>query len=226
MKSVLEFLTELSVNNNKPWFDAHKGEYLAAKSRFESYAGQILAGIGEFDTSVRNLSLKDCMYRIYRDLRFTTDKRPYKSYMSLFVVKGGKKSGNAGYYMHIQPSGESFLWAGLHEPQPAIVRSVREEISLDGHLFDEALAKAEGFSIDRTDTLKRVPYEYPSDSPYAEWLKLKSFGMEFTMGTSFITSADFVECVVKRLATTQSFVELLNRSVDYAREMEAEGPMY
>ncbi|MBP3331113.1 MAG: DUF2461 domain-containing protein [Tidjanibacter sp.] len=219
MRKVLDFLTQLSKNNNKAWFDAHKDEYLAMKARFESCAERIIAGIGEYDAEVRNLQVKDCTYRIYRDLRFSTDKTPYKTHMGLFMVKGGKKSGNAGYYFHLQANGESFLWAGLHCPEPAMVRSVREEISLDGDLYVEALEKAVGFELDKSDSLKRVPYEYPSDSPYAELLKLKSFGVTKVLDEDYLATEDFAVRVADEFRGVQPLVGLLNRAVEYAREM-------
>jgi len=90
MKEVLRFLHDLSANNNKPWFDASKERYLEAKSCFEQFAGELISAISAFDNSIGPLSPKDCTFRIYKDLRFTKDKSPYKTQMGVFVVPGGK----------------------------------------------------------------------------------------------------------------------------------------
>ena len=101
MKETLQFLRDLSKNNNKNWFDANKDRYLAAKATVEALAGELLSGIRSFDDTVGPLSPKDCTYRIYRDLRFSKDKTPYKTHMGLYINRGGKKSGYSGYYFHV-----------------------------------------------------------------------------------------------------------------------------
>ena len=93
MKETLRFLQDLSLNNNKEWFDANKDRYLEAKATVESLAGDLLSGIRTFDDTIGSLSPKDCTYRIYRDLRFSKDKTPYKTHMGIYINRGGKKSG-------------------------------------------------------------------------------------------------------------------------------------
>ena len=87
MKEVLQFLQELSENNNKPWFEANKKRYLEAKAKMEQLAVELVAAIRRFDDTIGPLSPKDCTWRIYRDVRFSKDKRPYKTQMGVFVAK-------------------------------------------------------------------------------------------------------------------------------------------
>ncbi|MBP3257987.1 MAG: DUF2461 domain-containing protein [Bacteroidales bacterium] len=101
MKDTLKFLTDLSRNNNKEWFDANKSRYLEAKSKVEAITGDVLAGIRSFDDTIGPLSPKDCTYRIYRDQRFSKDKTPYKTHMGVYINRGGKKSGYSGYYFRV-----------------------------------------------------------------------------------------------------------------------------
>ena len=101
MKEVLQFLQELSENNNRPWFEANKKRYLEAKARIEQLAVELVAAVRGFDDTIGPLSPNDCTWRIYRDVRFSKDKRPYKTQMGVFVAKGGKKSGYNGYYFQI-----------------------------------------------------------------------------------------------------------------------------
>ena len=84
MRETLRFLQDLSLHNDKEWFDANKDRYLAAKATVEALAGELLSGIRSFDDTVGPLSTKDCTYRIYRDLRFSKDKTPYKTHMGLY----------------------------------------------------------------------------------------------------------------------------------------------
>ena len=93
MKQVLRFLHSLSLHNDKAWFEAHKNEYLTAKSTIAELAVRLIEGIRSFDDTIGPLSASDCTYRIYRDVRFSKDKSPYKTNMGIYVNRGGKKSG-------------------------------------------------------------------------------------------------------------------------------------
>ena len=107
MKEVVMFLRQLKANNNKEWFTEHKAEYQSAQAKFNAFCEELIHRIEEFDPSVRGLTLKDCTYRIYRDLRFSKDKSPYKTHMGVYVCRGGKKSGYSGYYFHVAAGNET-----------------------------------------------------------------------------------------------------------------------
>ena len=95
MKDVMTFLNGILVNNNRPWFQEHKDLYLKAQDKINSLAIELIDGISKFDPLIKNLSVNDCTYRIYRDIRFSPDKRPYKTHMGIYVCPNGKKSGLA-----------------------------------------------------------------------------------------------------------------------------------
>ena len=104
MKEILDFLTELSYNNNREWFSDHKNWYHNCQQRFEQFTTDWLARLSEMDADLSALQPKDCIWRIYRDVRFSHDKRPFKEWFGAFPApKGGKKSDRGGYYIHIQP---------------------------------------------------------------------------------------------------------------------------
>ena len=103
MKRILDFLRELQEHNDREWFETHRTEYLRVKAATEEFAARLIAGIASFDSTVGDLTPKECTYRIYRDIRFSSDKRPYKSHIGIFISPGGKKSGHSGYYLHIEP---------------------------------------------------------------------------------------------------------------------------
>ena len=98
MKQVLRFLRSLSRHNDRAWFEAHRADYLKARATVDSLAERLIGGIRSFDDTIGPLTVSDCTYRIYRDVRFSKDKSPYKTHMGVFVNRGGKKSGYGGYY--------------------------------------------------------------------------------------------------------------------------------
>lgn len=219
MKLVLDFFKQLQQNNNKEWFDAHKEQYKEMLAVHNEFSQKLIDGLAGFDKSLEGLQVKDCTYRIYRDLRFSHDKTPYKQHIGTFVCPHGKKSGYAGYYVHIEPNVRYFICAGLWCPEPRFVKSVREEIMLDGKNFDKAIRKAKGFSLSREDSLKKVPTGFNAEDEFADYYRLRSFLVEKDIDENYILDKDFVEHVVADLRRTYEFNSLLNKSVEYAIEM-------
>ena len=105
--STIKFLKDLTKNNNKPWFDAHRTMYESARADFAGFIQQVIDKHGKKDATIKHLVAKDCMFRINRDIRFSKDKTPYKNNFGASINKGGKKSRYAGYYFHLSP-GDSF----------------------------------------------------------------------------------------------------------------------
>ncbi len=100
-KRILQFLRDVSANNNRPWFQAHKDEYLAVKADFEADIAKAILRIAEFDPSVAHITVKDATYRFYRDTRFSPDKSPYKNHIGAYIAAHGKKALHGGYYIHL-----------------------------------------------------------------------------------------------------------------------------
>ncbi len=224
MKKIISFLSELVANNNKIWFDTHKPDYLEAQSLFNGFVGKLLTGLGDFDESVRNLEVKDCVYRIYRDIRFSKDKTPYKTHMGAFIAPGGKKSGKAGYYFHIEPEGARYLGghmicSGAYMPDPKSVKSVREEISLNGDDFESAVKEANGFNIDFDRALKKVPAGYSPDYKYSRYLRLRDFILCKEVGDDYIFDKRLLEHVLSDFKMTHRFNILINRAIDFVDEV-------
>ncbi len=219
MKEVLSFLTELADNNNKPWFDSHKEQYKEANKIFLDFAGRLISGLSKFDKSLCGLTTKDCTYRIYKDLRFTKDKTPYKTHMGVFVCPHGKKSGYSGYYFHIEPANNHFLLCtGLYLPDPKVIKSVREEIMLNGTNFDRLVRASDSFTLDWKDSLKRIPAGYPSDKPYSDYFKLKNFCLLKNVNMKYVLSNNLLDNLISDFQSTSEFCKTMNRAVDYAFE--------
>lgn len=232
MEHVIAFLRELYRNNDRAWFAAHKEEYLRVKATVERFAAELIDGIAAFDDSVRGLGVNDCTYRIYRDTRFSPDKRPYKQHIGIFICPGGKKSGRSGYYFHIEPrhsdsetdsaTGGHFLVTGLYRPEPRVLHSVREEMLYNGAQLEENIARAtrEGFTLSRENQLKRQPLGFPTDTPYASYLRLRDVLLERPLSDADLTAPDLTARTLAAFASTAGFCRQLNRAVEYALEEE------
>ncbi|MDR2836613.1 MAG: DUF2461 domain-containing protein [Bacteroidales bacterium] len=223
MKQVLNFLSDLYDNNNKLWFDAHKKEYQQANEKCNVIAEELIHGISKFDSSISGISIKDCTYRIYRDVRFSPDKTPYKTHIGIYVCRGGKKSNFAGYYFHIQPKGNNFLEgnllsAGLYLAEPKIIKSVREEIDYNGEIFLENIKKADGFQFETYNKLKKMPKGFDENSKFAEYIKQKDFLLGKAISNNYLLQPNLAEKVVKEFKKTYNFISQLNKAVEFVLE--------
>ena len=218
MVEIIEFLAELSENNNREWFAAHKEQYKAIDLRLKEFAAKLIQGIAAFDSSVANLTVADCTYRIYRDIRFSHDKRPYKTWSGVFVAPHGKKAGYAGYYIHFEPSG-CFLYAGSHCPEPIALKSIREEILDNGDNMVAAIENSNGFRLCTENTLKRTPKDFPTNHKYDNLLRLKDFGVEKPLNPQLLSdSTTLLQTAVDNFRSIYPLVEILNRAINYAYE--------
>lgn len=222
MKQFLKFMDQLQRNNNKEWFDAHKAEYKELRAMHLEFTEKLISGIAEFDDSVRGLTPKDCTYRIYRDLRFSKDKRPYKQHIGTFICPGGKKSQHCGYYFHLEPNVGHFLVTGLYLPDSKIQKSVREEIMLNGKNLVKTIKSAKGFYLDKSDMLRNVPTGFSKDDPYAELYKLKNFILQKDIDDDYIASPNLLENLIRDFRETYDFCRILNRAVDFVLDSDAE----
>lgn len=223
MKQVLRFLHALSLHNDKVWFDAHKADYLWAKGTVDELALRMIAGIRSFDDTIGPLSPADCTYRIYRDVRFSKDKSPYKTHMGIYVNRGGKKSGYSGYYFHIDGNGDHLLAVGNYFTEPQVLKTLREDIELGGGDFRRILSGlAPGLELDMDGALKKVPKGFPADSPDAGFLKLKNFCLVGSPDEKFMLDPGLAGRLASIFKTGKPFLDYVNRAIDYCREENKE----
>jgi uncharacterized protein (TIGR02453 family) len=178
-RTTLEFLNVLKHNNNREWFLKNQSAYREAKNNFESFVQDIINGIVVFDPIIRGLEVKNCVYRINRDIRFSNDKTLYKSHMGAFIVRGGKKNGDkfAGYYFHVEP-GKSIIAGGAYMPPSPWLIAIRENISDEPQKFLKIISEKsfiEYFGQLEGERLKSAPKGYTADHPQIDLLKFKSF---------------------------------------------------
>ena len=218
MVEYLNFLAQLSENNNREWFTAHKEQYKACDRKLKEFAAKLINGIAAFDPSVAGLTVADCTYRIYRDIRFSHDKSPYKTWSGVYVAPHGKKAGYAGYYVHFEPTG-CFIYAGSHCPEPVVLKSIREEILDNGDSLLAAIEASNGFTLYKGNSLTRTPKDFPTGHKHDELLRLKDFGIEKPLDTALLADDNvLLESVLRDLKSTYPLVEILNRAINYAYE--------
>lgn len=223
-EEILDFLRRLYENNDREWFDAHRAEWTHVKGLWTDFTAELIEGIASFDDSVRGLRPQDCTYRIARDTRFSPDKRPYKTWIGAFVAPKGKKSGYAGYYFQLEPVTDEgkgcnhLLGSGAVCLEPAVLRSIREEVLDHGAEMQQSILAARGFRLDPTNRLKRVPTGFPSDSEHADLLKQKDFCLVKQVDEEFVHAEDLAARVVAEFRRTQPFIAQLNRAIQYAYE--------
>ena len=224
MRDTLKFLTDLSRNNNKEWFDANKGRCLEAKSEVEALTGDVLAGIRSFDDTIGPLSPKDCTYRIYRDQRFSKDKTPYKTHMGVYINQGGKKSGYSGYYFHIgAKSYGNMVAVGDIWCPPEVLKVIREDIMLGGGDFRKILSEVDPrLVLDMDGALKRVPAGFPKDTPDSDFYRVKAFCLYYAPDDKFFTDKDLASRLVDVFHSAKPFLDYINRAIDYCREEKKE----
>ncbi len=213
---ILSFLQKLVDHNDRVWFDANKLLYLEAKESMESLVNQVIQEVSEFDSSIADQQAKKCLFRIYRDIRFSKNKLPYKTNMGAVIVAGGRKTGRAGYYIHIEP-GASFLAGGMYLPESKILKSVREEVMYGIDEFNEIINDSEfksTFGAIYGDRLKRPPKGFPADFKEIELLKLKSFALFHPMSDEQVMQEDFIKRAKEVFRIMMPFNHFLNRSFD------------
>jgi len=216
--STLKFLKDLKKNNNKPWFEKHKSVYLDAKEDMDQFVEKVIQGFGKTDTEIANLHPKDCTYRIYRDVRFSPDKTPYKTHMGAYLNKGGKKVPTAGYYLHIE-SGGSMAGGGLWMPQAPELNKVRQEIDYSLSewkklLGDKSFKKNFPDGLDKEGMLSRPPKGYDEENAAIEYLKLKSFIVTRSFTDAEVQSKTFLKEIIKTFTSMTGFVHFLNRAME------------
>lgn len=216
MKEVIDFLTELSENNNREWFQQNKGRYQNLRAWHESLVEKIKNDIAEFDPLAASAQAKDCIFRIYRDVRFSKDKSPYKNHFGAYIAFGGAKSERAGYYLHISP-GNSFMGGGIYQPSAELLKKIRTEIYFNAGEFKEIIttsAFTSEFNGLYEDKLTRPPKDFNADFKDIELLKYKSYFVDKPLSDKEILSVKLVNNLVKSYRVLAPLNAFLNKAFD------------
>ena len=218
-EDIINFLRELNENNNREWFAQNKSRYERVRSKFEEISRLLISEISVFDNDIKNVDVKDCVFRIYRDIRFSTDKTPYKTHFGAFIASaGGRKSDRGGYYLHLDPAG-CFFSIGVWSPTPVVLKAIRRSIYDNIDEFNEIRNNPDfrtlfNDSFYEEDKLKTVPQGFSKDFPDAELLKLKHFMVTYDIDDNMLNSYEFVEKLAEIAEKSYPFLQFLNYSVD------------
>jgi len=228
---ILNFLKAVAVNNNRPWFQEHKNEYLACKFDFEEGINKVIAAIAEFDPEIGHLTTADCCYRFYRDIRFSQDKSPYKRHFGAYICAHGKKALRGGYYIHLQPE-QCLISAGSYWLPTNILTACRNEIMgninewrnvvengefvnsygyLNEGYWTENKPSVKGFGINK---LKIAPKGFPRDYVYLDYLKMKDYACWRVMPDGFFEGDGWIKDVVRYFKIAKPMVDIINSVVD------------
>ena len=214
MKEILNFLAELSCNNNREWFNEHKDCYRDCQQRFELFTAEWLERLKEMDPDLAPLQPKDCIWRIYRDVRFSSDKRPFKEWFGVFpAVRGGRKSDRGGYYVHIQP-GQCMFGGGIWCPNKDLLNALRKEVLANydevESIFANPVTNKYFQDFDSEYMLKKVPQGFPADFEHADWLKRKCYTFSTPLTDEQVCAADFVDLATEMAYAAKPINDFLN----------------
>lgn len=194
-KNVLSFLSDLKLNNNRDWFLENKVRFNELQNELELLTGYFISQIEKFDKSVKGVDPKSCIFRIYKDVRFSKDKSPYKTHFGIFIRGGGKKIEGTGYYLHLEPKA-SLIGGGCYQPDPKSLFKIRESIISNADTLQKILKDrkfVENFGTEfYAEKLKTAPKGFAKDHPMIELLKYKGFAVAKRIKDSNLTSNDFV----------------------------------
>jgi len=217
-EDIINFLKELNENNNREWFAENKSLYENVKSKFEEISRLLISEIAIFDDDIKNVDVKDCVFRIYRDIRFSPDKTPYKTHFGVYIASaGGRKSQRGGYYLHLDPAG-SFISVGVWCPPANILKALRQSVYDNIEELNEIRNNAAFNTYFNTfyeeDKLKNVPAGFPRDFPEAELLKLKHYMVDYKLDDKIMNAPDFVLQLAQIARAGYPLNKFLNYTVD------------
>ncbi len=212
LKPTLDFLLDLKAHNSKAWFDAHRAAYQLARERFEAYVDVF---IDEFRSveDFADLAAKDCLFRIYRDVRFAKDKSPYRTSMAASVALGGKHSIRAPYYIHVESPDQSILAGGIYAPTPEQLTVIRRAIDRNPARLKAAISSKpfrKYFGELSGEKLKTPPRGYAADHPEIELLKYKQFITGHNLTDPAVLSPRLVQHTVDVFAALKPLLDFLN----------------
>lgn len=215
----IDFLRRLKANNSRDWFMDHKPEYQMAYGDFFDTVVRMIASISSFDPAVAQAppDPKSCIMRIYRDIRFSRDKTPYKTGFFAYVSSGGRKGPFGGYYLHLEP-GASFAGGGLYLPEPRVLEKVRQSIDQRypewlSIVTDSGMLTRYPQGVEPSGVVKRPPKGYDASNPAIVYLKFKGYYTQHFFQDTEVTALDFIDELAVSHRAAMPLVAFLNRAV-------------
>lgn len=219
-EQILSFLKELTENNNRDWFKTNKADYDEAMEDFQKIILALSEEVRKIDTSIKEDLIKNYIFRIFRDVRFSKDKSPYKNHFGAYIANGGRKSELAGYYLHIEP-GETMLAGGVYGPQKEVLKAIRNEIYYNSGKLREILATDDftsHFGKMEGSQLKTGPKDFPKDHEAVDLLKFKDFIAWRKFTDEEVLSEDFFEHLLEAAKALKPFNDFINQAIAMREE--------
>ena len=209
----LQFLKNLDENNNREWFQIHRNDYDQAKASFENLSRIILTNISQFQNDLHTTKVKDCIFRINRDIRFSKDKSPYKKFFSAGFGPGGRHSGKIDYYLQLQPNNETFIGGGMWSPTSAQLAAFRQEIDynpaiINGIIYNDNFRRY--YDKISGEKVKLMPKGYTADHPDIELLKYKELFFYHKYTDEEVLDKDFAIKVTEGCYLLKPYIDYLN----------------
>ncbi len=217
-KDSLQFLEDLKANNNRDWFLENKKRYEIFKKDYQKLVANLLDAMKPLDSSLEMLEVKNCTFRINRDIRFSKDKSPYKDHIGIWLSSGAIGMNRSGYYVHIAKNG-SFIAGGLYCPVAEDLKKMRKEIAyfyedLEEIIGNKNFQKEFGdFDRNEKNVLKNPPRGFEKEHPAIEFLNLKSFETSQKFDINEVTKDDFVAKMSKKLIVLKPLNDFINRAL-------------
>ena len=215
-KESLQFLEDLKKNNNREWFQANKKRYETYKAEYHLLIAQMLDALKPKDSALAMLEVKNCTFRINRDIRFSKDKSPYKTHMGMWFNTSTQFGNGPGYYIHIE-KGKSFIAGGYYQPEASELKKFRKEIAFFHDDLEEIIKDKKFKSVfgdlDRENSLKTSPKDFEKDHPAIEFLKLKSFTATSQLPDNEIADKDFIKKTADKIIALKPLNEFLRRAL-------------
>lgn len=216
VKKMHAFLSGLAANNSKEWMDAHKAEYQSARQHFIELVQFAIENTSAFDQEIAGEEAKKCIFRLNRDVRFSNNKDPYKTNFGGSISKGGRKTGNPGYYIHIMP-GNNFIGGGLYHPMPEALKKIRQEIDYNADELRKIISSktfTSTFDQPYDDKVKTAPKGYSKDNPNIDLLRYKSFIYMRKVTDKEAQSSKFPDLIIETFGTMKPYLDFLRRGLD------------
>lgn len=219
-KTTIRFLKDLSANNNREWFASQRAAYENAKNDFDQFTGKLIEALSAVNPELKGLQPKDCTFRIYRDVRFSKNKDPYKTNMGVSIKEGGRKSPRCGFYFQADPSVKegSFIAGGFWMPDAPLLRKIRQEIEYNSDEFFSVLRdrtfKKYFRDLEQDYTLKRLPKGFEAGHPAEDYLKMTSFIVSHNLTHAALTDKNLLKTCVHTYKAMLPFLRFLNRALD------------
>uniref|UniRef100_UPI00404B9964 DUF2461 domain-containing protein n=1 Tax=Flavobacterium sp. TaxID=239 RepID=UPI00404B9964 len=218
-KESLQFLSELKENNHKEWFHGQKKRYENYKADYHQLIRDLLQYLKQYDPNLELLEVKNCTFRINRDIRFSKDKSPYKTHLSIWMSTMPNTKNGPGYYVHIDPN-ECFIAGGVYCPEADVLKKIRNEIAFFQEDLEQIIKEEkfnsifENLDFDEKLMLKTAPKGFEKDHPAVTFLKLKSFTATHKIDFKTVTKPEFVAEIGKKLLALKPLNDFIKRAIE------------